>query len=629
MIKRKLIPSVKLRIGHTSIVMGASWLLVAPLGLGTLGMLYVPIMAPFLSPIETWGVALGIMGLVEASLVAHVLAHAGAAWLVAGRDRGQSMPSDIPLYPFGDAAQVWPAGPTPRREMLVAIAGPLANFLLAGLAYLVWNQQWHSYLNVSMIFLTVVNVSWAAMNLAPGFPFDGGRLVRSTVWDLVELPAESTRLALWLGRLMAISLAGWGLMLLFKRVRFSLEIGASTLFTAGLLLWALWEHPAWQRDGPQSPVSPSPGGTGSLAGGKIIRGLVAALIILALAGVASSLVPTVNGLHAPGFAIPVEPMVIVAPEHRHPYSGSFILTSVISQTPIIAGQWVYAQLSPVVEIVPPERIVPPDITPQELMEQNFKLLEESETLATVVALRLAGYDVRVIGEAVKVTSILPESPAHGVLQINDLILRLNGEPANVASELAARIRALDPNDTVNLVIDRAGQPMELTLPLMQPSDPNEPPRLGITIETVGLDVELPFEVEVRPKKIAGGPSAGLMFTLTIYNLITPGDLTGGRKIAGTGTINLDGKVGPIGGVEQKVAGAERAGAEYFLVPLENYEDAQRVARKIKVIKVETAQEAIDFLRGLPPANSQEETFRVSETLKVCTLSVDEPSRGRG
>jgi PDZ domain-containing protein len=90
-----------------------------------------------------------------------------------------------------------------------------------------------------------------------------------------------------------------------------------------------------------------------------------------------------------------------------------------------------------------------------------------------------------------------------------------------------------------------------------------------------------------------------MFTLTLYNVLSPEDLTGGRKIAGTGTINLDGTVGPIGGVKQKVAAAEAVGASYFLSPVENYEDALSVARHIKVIKIATAQQAIEFLQSLP------------------------------
>ena len=111
-------------------------------------------------------------------------------------------------------------------------------------------------------------------------------------------------------------------------------------------------------------------------------------------------------------------------------------------------------------------------------------------------------------------------------------------------------------------------------------------------------MQLPFPVQIMPEKIVGGPSAGLMFTLAVYNAVTPTDITGGRKIAGTGTINLDGTVGPIGGVQQKVAAAEAAGAEYFLSPVENYDDARSVARQIKVVKVATVDEALAFLQDL-------------------------------
>ena len=106
-------------------------------------------------------------------------------------------------------------------------------------------------------------------------------------------------------------------------------------------------------------------------------------------------------------------------------------------------------------------------------------------------------------------------------------------------------------------------------------------------------------IRIVPQKIIGGPSAGLMFTLAVYNMLTPEDLTSGRIIAGTGTINPNGTVGPIGGVQQKVVGAELRGAEYFLSPPQNYQDAKAMARNIKVIEVATAEEAIQFLQSLP------------------------------
>lgn len=584
---------VIVRVEHTSIALGVSWLLVAPLGLWVIATLYVPVMAPALGEVEAWSVAVVIVLLTGVSLVGHALAHTWATQIT-----GSQAPSDTPLYLFGDAGQVWPAASTPWREVLGAIAGPVANLLLAGLAYLIWDRQLHPYLNASTLFLAAANIGLAIINLAPGFPLDGGRLTRAIVWGLLERPALTTRLGVWLGRLMVAVLAGWGVVLIAQRARFSLENGLVTILTAGLLLLALWEQPAWEWDSP-APLHHS------TSAGNVIRGLIVGLLILGLLVTTFSLVPTNNGLEAPGVALAVEPMVRVPAEYRHSYTGSFILTTVIPQTPITAGEWVYGKLSPVVKIVPPERIVPPDTTPQELAQQGNRMLEESEAIATVVALRLAGYDAQITGEAAEVRSILPESPAHNVLQPGDRIIGLNGEPIKTANELASQIRAQDPEATVDLLVERAGQRIELTLPLMQPSNPDEPPRLGIVVETVGFDVDLPFSVAIEPQKIAGGPSAGLMFTLTVYNLITPEDLTGGRKIAGTGTINPEGKIGPIGGVEQKVASAERAGAEYFLAPAENYEDARRVARRIRVVEITTAQEAIDFLRGWPAAATEQ------------------------
>jgi PDZ domain-containing protein len=135
---------------------------------------------------------------------------------------------------------------------------------------------------------------------------------------------------------------------------------------------------------------------------------------------------------------------------------------------------------------------------------------------------------------------------------------------------------------------------------MAPLEAGGPARIGISIVQHNSGISLPFPVEIVPQKVSGGPSAGLMFTLGIYDLVTSQDLTGGRKIAGTGTIDLEGNVGPIGGVQQKMVAAERAGAEYFLSPTENYPDALAMATRITVIEVATAQDAINFLRSLPP-----------------------------
>jgi PDZ domain-containing protein len=580
--------SIGIPLGRTAITLGASWLVVVPIALWAIATIYVPILGAFLNGTEAWAIAVVIILLSGVSLIAHAAGHVGAA-----RALGSGMPSSVPLYPLGDAAQVWPAATSAWREALVALAGSFVNLLLVGLAYLLWDAQLNPSLNVITFFLIFFNGGLAAINLTPAFPLDGGRLMRAVVWGLLDRPAPTTRLGMWLGLLISALLTGWGIFLIAQRVHFSLQTGVTTIVFAGLIVLGLSMQQAWKWDRPV-PASHS------AVPGVLIRAPLAGLLILGMLGVTFSLVPTNNGLEAPGIAVPVEPMVEVPPQHRYPSTGDFFLTTVIPQTPITAGEWVVGQLSPAIKIVPPEQIVPPGTTAQALAQQEYQMLDESETTAIVEGLRLAGYNATIEGKGTKVVSILPDSPAKGVLQPGDVIVGLNGQPIRTTSELTNQLMAQDAHATIALQIERDGRKMNVAVSLMPPSKSGQPPRIGILVESAGFSVQLPFPVEIVPQKISGGPSAGLMFTLTVYNMITPEDLTGGRKIAGTGTINLDGTVGPIGGVQQKVAGAEIAGAEYFLSPPENYEDARAVARHIQVVKVDTAEQAIQFLRSLPP-----------------------------
>jgi len=332
---------------------------------------------------------------------------------------------------------------------------------------------------------------------------------------------------------------------------------------------------------------------------RSVGALVAVIFVLAMLGVGASLVLTNDGIEAPGLALSVEPMVAVDAAHRHDHPGTFILTSVVSQTPILGVEWALAKVDPAVRLVPPESVVPENATPQSLARQGFQQLDESTATATVVGLREAGFDARFVGKGAAVTSIVPGSPALGRLQPGDVITTLNGNPVRTTGDLIQGIQGLDPHATAQLQIERGGQSLNVALALLPPDATNSHPHIGIAIESAGADSELPFPVKITPQKIVGGPSAGLMFTLTVYNLVSPTDLTGGRKIAGTGTINMDGTVGPIGGVEQKVAAAEAAGAAYFLSPPDNYAAALSVARHITVVKIATVEDAIAFLRALP------------------------------
>lgn len=162
----------------------------------------------------------------------------------------------------------------------------------------------------------------------------------------------------------------------------------------------------------------------------------------------------------------------------------------------------------------------------------------------------------------------------------------------------SEIQNHQPGDPVNLSILRNQKEMTVTVLLVGSQEGKA--KLGVSVQTDHLSADFPLPIQLSPQKIIGGPSAGLMFTITIYDLLTPGDLKQGRIIAGTGTIDLAGNVGPIGGVRYKVVAAEEAGATIFLCPTENLADARAAARSSQVIEVRTAQQAIDFLQdGYP------------------------------
>jgi PDZ domain-containing protein len=193
-----------------------------------------------------------------------------------------------------------------------------------------------------------------------------------------------------------------------------------------------------------------------------------------------------------------------------------------------------------------------------------------------------------------------EGPAGAGLRPGDRIVALAGATVHTVADLLASLGGRDARERVAAVVVRGGQRLQLQLPLLAPAQAGGPPRLGVTVETADLSVASAVAVSLHPQGIIGGPSAGLMFALAIYDRLTPGDLTGGWRIAGTGTVAQDGQVGPIGGVAQKVAAAERAGAEIFLVPRENAADALRAAQRIRIITVGSAAEALAALQRLAP-----------------------------
>jgi len=264
-------------------------------------------------------------------------------------------------------------------------------------------------------------------------------------------------------------------------------------------------------------------------------------------------------------------------------------------------EYLEAQFDSKIDLIDRDVIRPPGVSQEEVTRTNLEAMDDSIDAAVFVALSRLGYDVRFSGAGVEVFSIVEGSPADGVLREGDRFDLVAGRPVSTADEAASVIRTFEIGDTITLSGTRDGEPFEIEITLGAHPDLEDTPLVGVVFDTIDLEIVLPVDVSVDSRNI-GGPSAGMMYTLTLMDLLTDEDMLKGHQIAGTGTISFDETVGAIGGVRQKVYGARSVGAEYILVPELNYEDALTAAGDdIEVVAVANLQDALDFLDALEPA----------------------------
>jgi len=277
-------------------------------------------------------------------------------------------------------------------------------------------------------------------------------------------------------------------------------------------------------------------------------------------------------------------------------------------------EFIAANLDPQVSLTSIEAVRPAGVTPEELRRRNLEAMNTSQQRAIYVALTKVGYEVELDGQGALVTGLVEGSPASGIIEELDLITAVDGVDVPFAEDAIATLGERAPGEVVSLTVNRPTdesmtdfETVELDVTLApwrgEDADGNaieDPDRgmIGVFLGDVDAVPLFPIDVVIDAENI-GGPSAGMMFTLEIINQLTPGDLTAGHRIAGTGTIRLDETVGPIGGMRQKVFGAIAAGAEYVLAPADNYDDAVEAAGDdIEVIRVETIDDALAFLDTL-------------------------------
>ena len=259
--------------------------------------------------------------------------------------------------------------------------------------------------------------------------------------------------------------------------------------------------------------------------------------------------------------------------------------------------WSYVDKS--IDLYPREVILPKGVTPDELSQISIQNMKTSENVAIAVALTYIGYDIGSKGDGVSVVGILDDSPVKDKLQKGDLLNSINGIEISSATEFIATLRRYQIGDVISIGVERdfdgERKNIEVQTKLIEHVEYEGEPMVGFLATTVNERFDFPFEVDIKTGNV-GGPSAGLMMALNVYNNLIPEDITNSLVIAGTGTIEIDGSVGPVGGIKQKVIAAKRAGAELILVPTANFEEALPMATEsTDIVAIDSFEEALKVI----------------------------------
>lgn len=302
--------------------------------------------------------------------------------------------------------------------------------------------------------------------------------------------------------------------------------------------------------------------------------------------------PTVNTLGTidvqNGKQTTEKPVVDITGVPTDPTTGNLNLTTV-SVTDGMSlfqalGMWASGRYT----LEPRDRLFPPDQSPDQVRQQNEQDMSGSESNATGAALRFLQRPT-----ALEVVSVAPDGPAATELQKGDRVISVSGKPVATTEEMQAAIKSNAPGTAVPIEIERDGTRQTVTVTLAARPDDPKVGYLGVTPDVVNADPALRIAYNVGD---IGGPSAGMMLTLAVIDRLSPGELTHGKFIAGTGTIDDEGDVGPIGGITHKTRAARDAGATVFLVPEKNCAEATSDAPDgLQLVKVTNLQSAVDAL----------------------------------
>ncbi len=359
------------------------------------------------------------------------------------------------------------------------------------------------------------------------------------------------------------------------------------------------------------------------------RGLVVVAVIL-IAGALVAIGLGVGGPSqvkyyaiTPGDATPVAPLISVPAKLDHPLKGQILLTDVYLVGPLNTDSYKSYKSNKDDDVVPTDEILGPTPAGQ-FLDQGFLQMSQAQSDATVAALTRLGYKVNGSAAGLIVYGITPNAPAKHVLQLGQIITKVNNTPTPTQCALLTELHTLAPGTTATLSVEQSslngtgafvpGPVVQRTVTLgrapkeaaITDCGPSFVPTAYLGIETTQqVNWDFPVKVTVHTANI-GGPSAGLAMALGIKDKLSGGHLTGGLTVAATGTIDQNGLVGDVGGVAQKTIAVERAGATVFFVPPEELGAAKsKATKKLHVYAVANLDQALSILKqlgGTIPAN---------------------------
>lgn len=331
-----------------------------------------------------------------------------------------------------------------------------------------------------------------------------------------------------------------------------------------------------------------------------ISGLTLLSAAVIFGGLALSVFPAPYVIERPGPAFNVlssqegSPVITLSGAPSYPMSGALDLLTVSvignrEQTPTwpeIFAAW----LDPAQVVVPLDEVYPNGTTTQESEAESVAMMEQSQQNAIYVALKKLGYE---IPERIYAQRVDKNSPSSGKIVAGDYIETINGVKPNNFEELTKLVGSYDGKTPLDVAVKRKDSLLNFEIVPKQNEEGDY--KIGVL---VGFEFKFPVKVDLQLSDV-GGPSGGMIFALGIYDAATKGELTGGAMIAGTGTIDTDGTVGPIGGIRQKLYSATRAGAKYFLAPAENCAEVNgHIPAGLQVFRVKNFEEALTAVTAI-------------------------------